>query len=270
MFQRTTYVRLIVLLGIAVVSVALTVFAGAAWAVPIVTFKAKAVPIRGFADTGNILGAGATLKSEFTIQGSEYGGLPSPLTGVKILLPTGTTLRTAGFPTCPLRLIGAGDSKRCPKKSATGPSGETETVDLLGPQRIREKLSIKGFYVRGGSLDFAIHGTSPAAIELVSGGRYRNWDPGPEATFTMPLVSTVPGANYGSTERIVTTLGSAVMRHGKPIYSTRMPRACPSRHLTFRAMLTFAEGGNTATPVTVPVSYKAACPRTPHHRRRLG
>ena len=40
-------------------------------------FKAKAVPIPGFPHTGNILGAGAALKLEYTITGTEYDGLPA-------------------------------------------------------------------------------------------------------------------------------------------------------------------------------------------------
>ena len=66
------------LIGLAVIGLSAT-----ASAAPTITLKARAVPIPGFPGTGNILGAGADLKTEFTISGTEYGGFPAPLTGVK-------------------------------------------------------------------------------------------------------------------------------------------------------------------------------------------
>lgn len=101
-------------------------------------------------------------------------------------------------------------------------------------------------------------------IALPGGGGF-----GPQAIFTMSLLPSLPGASDLSTERIVTTLGSAIVRGSKPIYSVRMPQACPLQHLAFKAALTFAEGGNEATPVTVPASYDAPCPKKRRRRKRL-
>ena len=84
-------------------SVAVLALCGVASATPTVTFKAKAVPIPGFPHTGNILGAGAALQSEFTIEGNEYGGYSPPLIGVNVSLPSGAKLHPSGFPTCPCR-----------------------------------------------------------------------------------------------------------------------------------------------------------------------
>ena len=86
-------------MGLSAIALALPSLAGAT---PTVTFKAKAVPITGFKDTGNILGAGAALQSEYTISGTEYGGYPPPLEGINVYLPAGTVLHNTGFPTCPL------------------------------------------------------------------------------------------------------------------------------------------------------------------------
>ena len=69
-------------------------------AAPTVTFKAKAVPIPGFRGTGNILGAGAALQVQYTINGSEYGGFPPPLIGVNFYTPAGTRIDPHGFTTC--------------------------------------------------------------------------------------------------------------------------------------------------------------------------
>src|SRR5882724_4585865 len=48
---------------VAVLGLALLAIPSAALAVPTVTFKAKAVPIKGFPHTGNILGAGAAIEA---------------------------------------------------------------------------------------------------------------------------------------------------------------------------------------------------------------
>ncbi|MGO9248392.1 MAG: hypothetical protein ACLP7W_07325, partial [Solirubrobacteraceae bacterium] len=85
---RTTSTRLVVL-GLAVLGLtnAFGVGVRTASAAPTITLKAKAVPIPGFPHTGNILGAGAALQTEFTISGTEYGGFPAPLIGVKFYGP---------------------------------------------------------------------------------------------------------------------------------------------------------------------------------------
>ena len=85
---------------LAVVGFAVLALAGTASAVPTVTFKAKAVPIKGFPHTGNILGAGTALQAEYSISGTEYDGGPPPLIGINFFLPKGSKLHTSGFPTC--------------------------------------------------------------------------------------------------------------------------------------------------------------------------
>jgi hypothetical protein len=240
----------------------------AASAAPLVTFKAKATPIPGFAGTGNSLGAGATFHNEFTIQGTEYEGDPPPLIGVKVFLPSGVVLRRAGFPTCPQRVIEA-PRPRCPRGSWAGLTSVAEAFVTFGGERVEEDLSIEGFYSAGGGVSFAIDGRSPVSLAVVSRGSFTEANGGsfgPQAIFAMPLVSSVAGAPYLSTRRIAISLGSAILRDRKPIYSLRMPRACPRRHLALKAALTFAEDGNAASPVTVTANYKAPCPRSQRHR----
>src|ERR1700688_2392464 len=98
MMRRIT--TALAVLGLAVLGLSAT-----ASAAPTVTLKAKAVPIPGFPHTGNILGAGAALQSEFTIEGNEYGGYSPPLIGVNVSLPSGAKLHPSGFPTCPAQTI---------------------------------------------------------------------------------------------------------------------------------------------------------------------
>src|ERR1700761_1034500 len=78
----------------------LLVLAGPALAAPTATLKIKAIPIPGFPGTGNVLGAGAEVEDQMTISGTEYGGFPSPLTGINVYAPAGIRLDSAGFPTC--------------------------------------------------------------------------------------------------------------------------------------------------------------------------
>ncbi|HTA13014.1 MAG TPA: hypothetical protein VK765_06290, partial [Solirubrobacteraceae bacterium] len=72
---------------------------GAASALPTVKFKALAVPIPGFPGTGDHLGAGTALKTEYEIGGTEYFGSPPPIIGINFYLPAHTQLHPSGFPT---------------------------------------------------------------------------------------------------------------------------------------------------------------------------
>jgi hypothetical protein len=250
---------------LAVLGLAVLALSGTASAAPTVTLKAKAVPIPGFPHTGNILGAGAAVESEFTIKGNEYGGFPPPLMGVKVFLPAGVKLHTSGFPTCPQSIIERKEPEHCPKKSSAGPPGHANGFVVFGTERVPETVSVEGFYGAGGGLNFVVLGHTPASIEIVSSGHYTNLNGGggfgPEAIVSVPLIATVPGAAFASTEKIVTKLGSAIKKGGKTLYYGTMPTKCPKHHLTIKAELTFAENGNEATPVTVPVTYNAPCPR---------
>jgi hypothetical protein len=77
---------------LAALALALPALADGASAAPTATFKARFVPISGFPGTGDILGAGAAVQSEYSISGSEYGGFPPPLVGINLLLPEGVVL----------------------------------------------------------------------------------------------------------------------------------------------------------------------------------
>ena len=61
---------------LAVLGLAVLGLSASASAAPTITLKAEAVPIPGFPHTGNILGAGAALKAEYTISGDRSSWLP--------------------------------------------------------------------------------------------------------------------------------------------------------------------------------------------------
>jgi hypothetical protein len=251
---------------VAVLGLLLTALGGVALAAPTVTLKGEAVKIPGFPHTGNILGAGAAVEGEIKISGTEYGGYPPPLIGVKVFLPTGTKLHPQGFPTCPEKVIvEEKEPTKCPRESSAGPPGKAEGFVVFGTERVPETVSVEGFYAPGGGINFIVVGHTPASIEIAATGKYLNLAGGggfgPEAEVAVPLIETVPGAPDASTTRIVAKLGSAIKKDGKTLYYGTVPKKCPAGGFPVKAELTFAENGNVDTPVKSTAYFKAPCPR---------
>jgi hypothetical protein len=239
-------------LGLAVLGLSAT-----ASAAPTITFKAKAVPIPGFPHTGNILGAGAAVQTEFTISGTEYGGFPPPLTGVTVLFPNGVKLHPQGFAACPENTIKEKGPSACPKKSAAGPKGSASGVVSFGTERVAETVSVQPFFASGGGLEFFVDGTSPVSIEILSKGTITNSSPpfGPKFVGEVPLIESVPGALDASAKTINVTVGSAYKQGKKTVYYGSLPKKCPKGGFPLKAEMSFL-GGSTAT-----AEYKAPCPK---------
>lgn len=250
-----------VLLGLVVLGLPV-----AATAAPMVTFKARAVPIPGFRGTGNILGAGAALEVQYTISGTEYGGFPPPLIGVNFYTPTGTKLHRRGFATCsPAALQNMGPGA-CPRRSRVTLSGTALGVVSFGQQRVQERVAIQGFFAPGGGLQFYTQGSSPVSLEFLSpshvvgsGRPYAQ-----KFVTSVPLIETVPGAPAASALSISLKIGAAFRRGKRATYYGRVPRRCPKGGFPLKSELLFAGVGGLA-PQTVAVTYKAPCPR---HRKR--
>ncbi|MGO9488138.1 MAG: hypothetical protein ACLQBB_03810 [Solirubrobacteraceae bacterium] len=237
---------------------------GAAPATPVVTFKAKPVPIPGYPHTGFILGAGTALEAEYHISGTEYGGFPPPLIHVDFYLPAGVVLHPAGFPTCPLATLepnGLGPA-HCPRGSAAGPAGSVTGYVAFGREIVPETASVQSFYAPSGGLTFFTFGHEPVLLEILSKAHYVDAGGGfsKKLESDVPLVETVPGAQDASVKTIRVRVGSAMTVHGQPVYYGRMPSSCPKKYLPVRTELTFAGLGGLAEQ-TVTVEYKAPCPR---------
>jgi hypothetical protein len=271
------------LLGLAVLGIP-----ASASALPKVTLKAVAIPIPGFPHTGNIFGAGAALKTEFTIKGTEYDeGHPPPLIGVNVYFPTGSKLHPQGFPTCaPSALQEVGEpaigTKACPKGSlltfpVSGAQPESPGTVLknesygLGVVKIgngpppEEKARVQGFFAPGGGLEFFTKGVSPSLFEFISpshvstagGGGF-----GPSLKTTIPLIETLPGAADASTEKIIVYAGAAFKKGGKTTYYGTLPTKCPKGgKFPLKAEVIFAENGDMSKPETAIATYGAPCPR---------
>ena len=248
-------------LGLALLALALP---GMASATPKVTFKAKAVPISGYKNTGNYFGAGTAVEAEYKIEGTEYGGFPPPLEHVNFYLPAGVKLHPTGFPTCNPSVLepsGAGP-KGCPKGSKAGPTGSAQGYVAFGQEVVPESATIESFYAPGGGLTFFTYGHSPVVLEILSKAHYVNSSGlySKKLEAEVPLVETVPGANDASVKYIRIKTGSAIKKNGKVTYYGTMPTKCPKKYLPVKTELTFAGLGGL-TQQTVMAEYKAPCPR---------
>jgi hypothetical protein len=253
---------------LAVLGLAMLALPGMAMAIPTVTFKAEAVPIPGYADTGNILGAGAAVQAEYAITGTEYLGAPPPITHVNFYLPTGTKLHTSGFQTCSKTTLEQFGPIKCPSGSKAGPIGKVEGFVNFGHEPVEETLELSSFYAPGGGIEFFSKGSDPTEIEIISSGHYIHLNGGagygPEIETEVPLVPSVPGAPYASVKTITVKAGSAIGPKNDPkkdTYYGRVPKKCPSGGFPIKTEVTFAENGEISKPETVTKTYKAPCPR---------
>jgi hypothetical protein len=240
---------------------ALGLSAGAS-AAPTITLKARAIPIPHYPHTGNILGAGAALQTEFTISGTEYGGYPPPLIGVRFYGPASAKLHPQGFATCAPSTIEARGPGPCPKKSIAGPKGSASGVVSFGTERVQETVSVQPFFAPGGNLEFFADGTTPVSIEVLSKGSVVRSSPpfGPTVLAEVPLIESVPGALDASEQRINVKVGAAY-RHGKrTTYYITVPKKCPKGGFPLKAEMTFLGGA------TAEASYRAPCPRGSFHQ----
>jgi len=253
---------------LAVLGLALLALPSVASAAPEVQFKAKAVPITGYAETGNLLNAGSAVEAEYNISGTEYGGFPAPLIGVNFYLPNGAKIHPAGFPTCATSIIATEkEPSKCPAGSHAGPVGHVLGVVAFGKTRVPEEATLESFYAPGGGLNFFTFGHDPVSLEIASTGKYTSLTgkggKGPELVTEVPLVETVPGAPDASVEKIVVKVGSAIGPKGKHSkkdkYYGSVPSKCPKGGFPIKTELTFA-GLAGLTQETVTKEYKAPCP----------
>jgi hypothetical protein len=250
----------IVLVGL--LALGLPVTAGAA---PTVTIKLRSVPIAvnpevangpTYPGTGDTLGAGTAVEGEAKISGNEYGGFPSPVTGVTILAPAGTKLHPQGFATCSDAILESHEVAHCPKKSYASSIGSVNGVVSFGPTRVHEALTLQGFFAPNGELAFYAEGTSPAVIEVLAKASVTSGEDGfgPKFSANVPLVETVPEAPYGVVESTKITVGAGFMQAGKLISYITLPKQCPRPGFPVRCILKFLIG----EPVVVDT--KLPCP----------
>ena len=253
--------------------------AGLATATPSVTFRPQFVPIPGFPRTGNILGAGADLRVEYGISGSEYAASPPPLIGINLYLPRGSVLHSSGFPTCPTATLEQVGPPGCFAGAADGPPGELHAIVSSGTGRVEEPATLEAFHVPeegqttsqttaagSGALASLAVGEAPVPLRFLAKSRYTHLGGadgfGPELVTEIPLVSTVAGAPYASLGSLELKEGSAHKLGARPVYFSRVPRKCPKGGFPVEAEFVFDQGG-AVPPVAevVTAAYKMPCGR---------
>ena len=228
-----------------------------AQAAPTITLETTALPIPGIAGTGDILGAGAAIEVRYTISGTEYGGAPPPVTGLRYFAPAGATLHAQGFATCPPSTIQADGLGPCPKRALAGPKGSAGGFVSFGSERVHETVSVQPFFAPGGDLGFYAYGTTPVSIEILSTGHVVSSAPpfGLEVIGEVPLVESVPGALDASITEIAVEVGAGYRRGEKTISYITLPRKCAKGGLPVRSEMTFLGGA------TAEATFKMPCPK---------
>lgn len=236
-------------------------------AAPVVTVKAKILPVpinpasaksKSYPKTGNFLGAGASVETRLTITGTEYGGFPSPLTGVVVYLPAGTKLHPQGFATCSPAILESHEVQNCPKRSIASPLGEVLGVVSFGSTRVEEKATVQAFFTSGGKLAFFTEGREPASLEILSTGSFSGASNpfGQKLNAVIPLVSTVPGAPYASVQSIKIKVGAGFIKGKKLISYGTVPKKCPKGGFPAKTELKFLSGETSTVNIKVPCPKK--------------
>ena len=252
---------------LAVLVVGLLALPAVAGAAPTVKFKAEAVPIPGFKGTGNILGAGAAVHANTTIEGTEYGGFPPPIIGVNFYLPLGTKLHTSGFPTCAKNILEQTGPSGCPKSSEAGPIGNVLGIVSFGSERVEESADAAVLLLARRRLrvlhrrPLAGVAGNPVGRELREPRRSRRLRP--RAHHPGPARLDGPGCalRVGQVDQREGRLG---LQEGQDrTYYGRVPTKCPKGGFPIKTEVIFDEGG-AVPPVPEPVTatYKAPCPKS--------
>jgi hypothetical protein len=191
--------------------------------------SATATPSVSFAPAfreGVRAGEASAASLNMSIAGTEYGGFPAPVTELTMRFPAGTSFSTVGFPTCPyptLEPAGAGP-KGCPAGSSAGSPGTFNAIVAFGKEMIKEQGTLETFFTPDGGVAMFLFGHEPVLIELLAHGTP---EPavggyGPALSFAMPLVETVPGADYLSLTNLSFGLGAS---YGA-LSSVQVPTTC--------------------------------------------
>jgi hypothetical protein len=246
---------------------ALTVTASGTQAAPSVKLSVHAERIPGFAHTGNIAGAGASVEIQLNIEGNEYSGHPPPLTELSLRLATGMRWDASGFPTCPPPMLGP---HGCPRGSEAKPETAATLAVAFGAEVVDERATLNFRYHNGGRLELEIFGHSPVLIEVATIGGVKQMPTptrGQLLSFRWPLVETVPNGPLASFTSLGIRLGSGFrLDPSTPLLSLRMPRRCPRGYLPYRLEASFAAVGGLP-PQRTSASYRAPCPQGALHPR---
>jgi hypothetical protein len=240
-----------------VVLAALAVIAmpAAAPAATVTGVRAKILPIPGFPETGDILGAGADVEIEGRLEGDELpGGLPLQTRRLVLYFPAGTRIDPAGFPTCTVVKLEEVGPEGCPKQSRIA-DGTVGVADQIGTgEATREEGKLEVFITPGNGVVAYANAVAPISAQIIIPAQWES-APAPyglKLTFEIPLVDSVPGALPVSGTSIKEKAGAAIRKNGKTYYYGRVPAKCPKGGFPGKGEVTLEGGQNIVTEVKVP------------------
>jgi hypothetical protein len=193
------------------------------------------------------------------------GGIPSPLTGVRLRYPANLGLATSGLGTavCQPAALARSGPGRCPRNSTMG-SGEALARFRIGPEVFTESATLgivagppqRGFL----SLLVSATGLSPVAARIVMSSVLK---PG-LIELSVPLVPSLPEGEPVSVVSVHATLGGNLryveQRRGVTYRpkGISLPQRCPRGGFAFSARFTFLDATGATAHTIVP------CPTTKH------
>ena len=217
--------------------------------------KAAIVPIPGFAETGNILGAGAEVEIEGKLEGDELpGGLPLQTRRLVLYFPAGTKIDPTGFPTCSVSRLEEDGPQGCPKQSRIA-DGTVGVADQIGMgEATREEGALEVFITPGNGVVAYANAASPISAQIIIPAHWETAPApyGPKLTFEIELVDSVPGALPVSGTSLHVKAGAAIRKGGKTYYYGRVPATCPKGGFPGKGEVTLEGGQNIVTEVKVP------------------
>lgn len=240
---------------------------------------AQTVKLRtGF--TPDKLGAPTTISFGFTIANTS-GGVPSPLSNVRLHLPAGVNPATStlGDAQCDTTILLNQGLEGCPPNARIG-FGTAMAVVQIGPEPIHERASIS--VLNGPPVNqhivmlFYAEGVTPVAAQLVFPAVVFLNPAGIFGGFintAVPPIESVPGAPDVSVVHFESTLGPLHLTyytraHGKRVVyhpeGIAVPVSCPRGGFPFAAEFSFMDGSQVTARSTVP------CPRRHRRARRHG
>ena len=140
----------------------------AARAATVTGVKAAIVPIPGFPETGDILGAGADVEIEGRLEGNELpGGLPLQTRKLVLYFPAGTKIDPTGFPTCTVAKLEEVGPEGCPKQSRIA-DGTVGVADQIGSgEATREEGKLEVFITPGNGVVAYANAVAPISAQII-------------------------------------------------------------------------------------------------------
>jgi hypothetical protein len=228
---------------------------GVASAAVVTGVKAAIKPIPGFAETGDILGAGAEVEIEGKLEGNELpGGLPLQTRKLVLYFPAGTKIDPTGFPTCTVAKLEEVGPEGCPRQSRIA-DGTVGVADQIGSgEATREEGALEVFITPGDGVVAYANAAAPISAQIIIPAQWETAAPpyGPKLTFNIPLVDSVPGALPVSGTSLKEKAGAAIRKGGKTYYYGRVPSKCPKGGFPGKGEVTLEGGQNIVTEVKVP------------------